>query len=76
MSNLWRQFHGLLPASTTLICEVISHNTGGVSTVELPNGDRFRAIGQSVAVGDYAYVRDGQVIGTAPDAPGLVELLV
>lgn len=54
--NPWREFQGLLPESPLLIVEVVEHNPDGTSTVELPGGQRFRARGQGVAVGAFAFV--------------------
>jgi hypothetical protein len=76
MSNLYQRFRGLLPKSTTLICLVVDHHPDGTSTVELPNGDRFKALGTSVTEAAYAYVRDGVIVGEAPEAPAVVEFEV
>jgi len=69
MPNIFRQFQALLPRDPLLAGEVISHNTDGTSTVEFPGGGRARPRGQSVPVGDNAYVRSDRIEGPAPDLP-------
>lgn len=64
--SLWRQFRGLLPQAPLIVAEVVSHDTDGTSLVELPGGQQFKARGQTVAVGDWAYIRDGEIRGEAP----------
>jgi len=76
MINLSRQFDAVLPRATTLIVEIISHEADGTSVVELPNADQFAVRGTSIGVGDYAFIRDGAIIGPAPAAPALVTLEV
>lgn len=49
-----------------LVGEVISHDGGDTSTVELPGGGRLRVRGQSVAIGSNAFVRSGRIEGGAP----------
>jgi len=68
MTNIWKQFERLTEKGPMVIVEVISHDNGS-STVENTTGHQFIAIGTSVAVGDKAYVKDGEIVGTAPDLP-------
>lgn len=67
--NLWRRFQELLPTDPLLVGEVLAHNADGTSTLEAPDGAVYRARGQSVAVGNNAFVRGGVVQGPAPDLP-------
>lgn len=69
MSNLWKRFQNLLPADPLLIAEVLTHNTDGTSTVQFPGGGQARAKGQTVAIGDKAYIQGGWVRAQAPDLP-------
>jgi len=64
--NLFARFKRLLPSDPLLAGEVISHNSGGTSTIELPSGGQVRARGQGVAVGSNAYISGGRVQGEAP----------
>lgn len=78
-TNLYQRLRAILPPSPTLIAEVLAHNADGTSTLRLPTGlgqdtyavgvavgAVFTARGTSVAVGLYAYVRDGVVQAQAP----------
>lgn len=77
--NLFLRLRAILPTSPTLIAEVLSHNTDATSTLRLPTGlqqevyatgvavgSTFTARGTTVAVGSYAFVRDGVVESQAP----------
>lgn len=64
--NLLQRFQGLVGAPPLQVGSVISHNAGGTSTVQLPGGGLLTARGQTVPVGQQAYVRDGVVEGPAP----------
>lgn len=62
----WLDFNSLLPSDPLLVAEVVSHDSGGASTVEFPNGSRLKVRGQGVAVGNYAFIRGGEIRGEAP----------
>ena len=69
MQNLFRRFQALIPDEPILYAEIITHNADGSSTVETPQGGQFRVRGQSVAVGDFAYLQGGRIIEEAPALP-------
>ncbi len=64
--SLWRQFQQLLPKAPLTVAKVLTHNADGSSSVEFPGGGTFKARGQGVDVGGYAFVRGGEVLGPAP----------
>jgi hypothetical protein len=77
--NLYHRLRGILQSSPTLIAEVVAHNPDDTSTLRLPVGvtqetyasgvsvgSTFTARGTGVAVGAFAYVRDGIVQSQAP----------
>ncbi len=66
MRNAWREFRALLPAPPLYVVEVTAHNADGTSTVEFPTGQDFQVRGQSVAIGAFAFVRNGVIEGEAP----------
>lgn len=66
MRNPWREFQALLPASALYVVEVTAHNADGTSTVAFPTGESFTVRGQGVAIGNFAFVRDGVIEGEAP----------
>lgn len=72
MANPWQQFRNLLPGSPLVVGTVSAHNADGSSTIDLPGGGSINAIGQTVAIGQKAFVRNGQVLGQAPDLPELM----
>jgi hypothetical protein len=72
MSNLWSQFRALLPQDPLLVGQVIAHNSDGTSSITLPGNVTIRAIGQSVAVGLWAFVQSGTVQTEAPSLPSYV----
>lgn len=67
MSNIWRDFKNLIAGDPLLVGTVISHNSDGTSTVQLPDGGLLRPQGQSVAVTSKAFVQSNRVQGEAPD---------
>lgn len=65
--NTYQRFLGLLGTDPLLVGDVISHDPGDQSTVQLPGGALIRVRGQSVAISSKAFVRSGQVVGAAPN---------
>lgn len=66
MSRIWQEFKSLLPDTAIVVAQVTAHNADGTSTVEFPNGSELKVIGQGVAISDYAFIKDGEIRGTAP----------
>jgi len=67
MANVYVRFQRLLPREPLQIGTVAALNADGTSTVTLPSGGSVRVRGQSVAVGSKAFIRNGEVIGEAPN---------
>ena len=68
--NPWKRFISLLPSGSRVVGTVTYVNTtSGISTVRLRNGSDITAFGVSVAAGNKCFVKDGQVVGPAPDLP-------
>ena len=68
--NPWVRFKQLLPSGQRTVGEVLSISTAtGTSLVELRGGIEIRVQGTDVAVGDKAFIVDGQITGTAPNLP-------
>jgi hypothetical protein len=66
-TNIWQQFRGTLGNAPTSVVQVITHQSDGrTSIVQFPNGSQTVVQGQSVAESDYAFIRDGEMIGPAP----------
>lgn len=68
MPNLWRQFQDLLPTSATLIGTVVTTHADHTVSVQLLDGGLLRVSG-TAADGTRVFVRDGRVVGEAPELP-------
>lgn len=68
-TNIFARFRRLLPDSPTIIATVSSVGADGTSMVLTSGGGAMRVFGDDVAVGAKAFVRDGAIIGPAPDLP-------
>lgn len=67
--NPWKRFIELLPGGSRAVGTVESVNTNGTSTVKLRNGSSIIALGTDVAVGDKCFIKDGVIVGKAPNLP-------
>ena len=67
MSNLYVRMRKLFPEAPLLVGEVVSV-TGGVALVELPEGGRVSARGDTT-VGSWVFVKGGAIQGPAPSLP-------
>lgn len=65
MIQMLKQIFSRPGTAPELVVRVISHDNGNRSTVELDGGARVLVDGQSVAVGDWARIRDRVIVGTA-----------
>lgn len=68
-TNLWARFRRLIADSPTVIVTVTTVNADGTSLVTTAGGGTMRVLGTDIAAGEKAYVRDGAIIGEAPDLP-------
>lgn len=66
-TNLCVKFRRLLPGRPMIVVTVVSVNNDGTSTVTTPGGGAMRVLGTAVAAGKKAYVKDGAIIGEAPN---------
>ncbi|KJR97277.1 MAG: hypothetical protein VR65_25440 [Desulfobulbaceae bacterium BRH_c16a] len=66
-TNLWARFRKLLPGSPLIVVTVVTVNTDGTSTVTTSSGGAMRVLGTSVEATKKAYVKDGAIIGEAPN---------
>ena len=67
MDNLYQQFKAVFP-DAPLFVGTVQSVSGGVATVQLPDGGILRARG-SAAIGAQVWVRDGVLEGDAPALP-------
>ena len=65
-TNIWQQFKALLPDGVRVVATVIANNGNGTSQAELRDGSVITVKGESVGVGERAFIQDGEVKGAAP----------
>lgn len=70
MANLLSEFRSLLPDAPLQVGEVLSVS-GGVATLQLPDGATAQARGDAT-VGQNVYFRDGAIEGVAPSLTTVV----
>lgn len=63
--RLWDEVEQL-SSDPLLVAEVVAHNADGTSTVRFPNASLLKVMGQGVGVGDFAFIRAGEIRGEAP----------
>jgi len=68
--NPWKRFISLLPGGSRAV-GTVTHvsTTTGTTTVELRNGSSVTVFGVGVGAGNKCFIKDGQVVGPAPDLP-------
>ncbi|MDF3932316.1 hypothetical protein [Pseudomonas citronellolis] len=68
--NPWKRFLGLLPDAGRTVGEVVSIDSlAGTCQVRLRNDALLSVRGTSVAIGNFAFIADGAVAGSAPNLP-------
>lgn len=72
MANPFKKLKDLLPDSPLLIGTVDAHIGGDQSAITLIGGGQVVARGQTVPVGQKAFVRNGIVEGQAPNLSAVV----
>lgn len=65
-TNIWQQFRALIPEGARVIATITALNGNGTSQAELRDGSVITVKGEPVAVGEKAFIQDGEVKGTAP----------
>lgn len=66
-SNYFEQWRELFAQGPLQVGEVTAW-ADGAATIQLPGGGILRALGEAT-VGQNVYVRDGTIVGPAPDLP-------
>lgn len=66
MLNVWKFFDSLLPKSPLLAGTVTAHGSNDTSYISYPGGGTGVVRGQTVAVGEKAFILAGQIQGAAP----------
>ena len=65
-TNIWQQFKALIPEGVRVVTTIIANNGNGTSQAELRDGSVITVKGESVGVGERAFIQNGEIKGTAP----------
>ena len=68
-TDLWRNFHGLLPDSPRLLATVVAHNADGTASLVTADGQNLRAWGRldGATIPYNVFVKDGKLESAAPN---------
>ena len=66
-TNIWQQFKSLIPEGVRVVAKITAHNGNGTSRAELRSGVVITVKGETVEVGNSAFIEDGEVKGGAPE---------
>ncbi|WOG29897.1 hypothetical protein [Endozoicomonas sp. 8E] len=66
-TNIWQQFKALIPEGSKVIATITLLNGNGTSQARLRDGSIVTVKGDSVGVGQKAFIQGGEVKGSAPD---------
>ncbi|MGI9279906.1 MAG: hypothetical protein ACR2PX_09770 [Endozoicomonas sp.] len=66
-TNIWQQFKSLIPEGMRIVVTITAKNGNGTSQARLRDGSIVTVKGESVGVGQKAFVQGGEVKGTAPE---------
>lgn len=67
MSNVYNRFQSLLGKSTIDVVEITALNGDGTSNCSTLSGGTVTVKGESVSVGQKAFIREGEIIRQAPN---------
>ena len=62
-TNIWQQFKALIPKGVRVVTTIIANNGNGTSQAELRDGSVITVKGESVGVGERAFIQNGEIIG-------------
>lgn len=65
-TNIWQQFKALLPKGVRIVATISANNGNGTSQAKLRDGSIITVKGDSIATGQKAFIKDGEIKGTAP----------
>lgn len=67
MNNIFTQFQAMIPKSITVVVTITAVNGDGTSDGTTLSGVAIKVVGDSVPVGQKAFVKDGAIIRQAPN---------
>ncbi|WP_422135477.1 hypothetical protein [Endozoicomonas sp. ALD040] len=66
-TNIWQQFKSLIPEDGRTVATIMAKNGNGISQVRLRDGSVISVQGESVGVGQKAFIQGGAIQGSAPE---------
>ncbi len=65
-TNIWQQFKALIPDGVRVVATITANNGNGTSQAELRDGSVITVKGDSISVGQKAFIQNGEIKGAAP----------
>ena len=65
-TNIWQQFKALIPEGVRIVATITANNGNGTSQTKLRDGSVITVKGESISAGQKAFIKDGEIKGTAP----------
>ncbi len=65
-TNIWQRFKALIPEGVRIVATITGHNGNGTSQAELRDGSVITVKGESISVGQKAFIQDSEIKGTVP----------
>ena len=63
-TNIWQQFKALIPEGVRVVATITANNSNGTSQAMLRDGSVITVKGESVGIGEKAFIQDGEIKGT------------
>lgn len=65
-TNIWQQFKTLIPESVRIVATITAINDNGTSQAALRDGSVITVRGESIPVGQKAFIQGGEIKGFVP----------
>lgn len=66
-TNIWQKFKALIPEGVRIVATITANNGNGTSQATLRDGSIITVKGESVSLGQKAFIKDREIKGIAPD---------
>ncbi len=67
MTNIYNRFQSLVGRDSITVVTITSNNGDGTSNATTLSGDSITIKGETVTTGNNAFIRDGEIIRSAPN---------
>lgn len=65
-TNIWQQFKALIPEGVRIVATITANNGNGTSQALLRDSSVITVKGESVGIGEKAFIQNGEIKGIAP----------